>query len=302
MVWSSSPTRNRSSAGLVSNRASRHWAWSRSWTSSTSRVAHRSRHRSRRARLIRQQADGLDDEVVVIHRAALGEQPLVGVQDPGWRGPGLRFQLGPGDGVVEPSQRRRSQPLAGHVPEHRQPVHHPPVRAAGVEQDLPPEGMEGPHADGVRRQALLGDQRREARPQVGRRAAVERHARRSDPARRPVGQAPRQAGDERGRLAAPGRRDAQDGPGPARSRRPAGPAPATRAARAGGRGWPWVGDGGRRHFAAVAARARVGGYHRRDERHHGGPGSAAGRGGRPPGRPGPRGAGGRRQHHAPRSP
>ena len=147
-------------------------------------------------------------------------------------------QLEPGERVVEPAPgRRRPRPgtaarrTASRVEERRdgQP---------GVAEDLQPEGVEGPDADGVRRSIPSGRERRvEARPQLLRRATVEGDGRdrgRVDPAR----DEPGDPGDERRRLAAsrPARRT---GPGPAaRWRRPAGPASsrASRSATAGGEG------------------------------------------------------------------
>jgi hypothetical protein len=196
-----------------------------------------------------QETEGAGDEVVEIEAAQVGQSGLVGDEGSAHRAqippPGhpvaleTKVELEPADGVVQPSPFSRPEPRE-QVGEDPPSINDRSCWLVGGEQDLPAEGVEGADPDGVGwevngRQDGLG-----SLAELPGSAAIE-----GDQAEGvgggPLDEAPEEASDEGGGLAAPRRRDAEEGT--RRSRgcgslvwRQAGQELVTGAASAGGEG------------------------------------------------------------------
>ncbi len=177
-------------------------------------------------RLGLEQPHGAGDEIVEVETTEPLDRAFVGYERPP-DGPGIgiggdlvdgdpQVELEPRECVVEPAQDRGTGPRSD-VAEHCDPVHEGLDRPAGRAEDLQPERVERPHADGSGRDAERLQRAVEPLPELIRGTLVERDGgdRRGFS---PTVDEPGDPGDERRGLAGPGRGDAQDRPGRRRGR------------------------------------------------------------------------------------
>ena len=143
-------------AGAASSRASRSWARSTSWTSSTSSSPAATAPAGEQVRVAFELGDRAEDQVIEVESAAGRHGGLVGHERAGDRpGAGVRRDLGGRDAQLdlEPRDRRVEPEELGLVRprrdrgEDRRAVGERLDRDAGIAQDLAAEGMERADAD-----------------------------------------------------------------------------------------------------------------------------------------------------------